>query len=345
LGKPYFSLQHSLYVNEYLQCTCSCLLLFLPTMPRRSPSPDSFKNYRDSNGGDTYRSRRDDPSRLRRSADLESRSGPRDQRGGVPERDTQKRAYYDDDRRRSRRRDGYDSHDDRRQRRDEDRDGRYVSRHDEGENQDHRSPMRAQGTERHRYRDRGEPRDRGDDERRDPSRRRSASPRRSRPHSRSRDRSRDRDRDQSRSESPAPTPAPEDKGKPNFAASGLLAAATNTVKNSDGTSTLLKYNEPPEARKPLVGWRLYVFKGEEQVGASLPPLSPCLSITRPYLLITRSFDVLLGFSLRSTPYPSPKCVPHRSRPLGNRHTPRTPVVLEAARRDPVYLASFSPASM
>ena len=41
-------------------------------------------------------------------------------------------------------------------------------------------------------------------------------------------------------------------------------------------STLLKYNEPPEARKPLVGWRLYVFKGEKQVGASLPPLPPCL---------------------------------------------------------------------
>jgi smad nuclear-interacting protein 1 len=49
----------------------------------------------------------------------------------------------------------------------------------------------------------------------------------------------------------------------------LLAAATNTVKKADGTSTLLKYNEPPEARKPLVGWRLYVFKGDEQVGEQL----------------------------------------------------------------------------
>ena len=34
----------------------------------------------------------------------------------------------------------------------------------------------------------------------------------------------------------------------------------------DGTSTVLKYNEPPEARKPSVGWRLYVFKGSEQTG-------------------------------------------------------------------------------
>lgn len=58
--------------------------------------------------------------------------------------------------------------------------------------------------------------------------------------------------------------------KPNFGSSGLLAAATNTVKNVDGSSTLLKYNEPPEARKPVVGWRLYVFKGSEQVGELCP---------------------------------------------------------------------------
>lgn len=28
---------------------------------------------------------------------------------------------------------------------------------------------------------------------------------------------------------------------------------------------MLKYHEPPEARKPTTGWRLYVFKGKEQV--------------------------------------------------------------------------------
>jgi smad nuclear-interacting protein 1 len=37
------------------------------------------------------------------------------------------------------------------------------------------------------------------------------------------------------------------------------------VKAVDGTSTVLKYNEPPEARKPVLGWRLYVFKDAEQV--------------------------------------------------------------------------------
>ncbi|KIJ32044.1 hypothetical protein M422DRAFT_106838, partial [Sphaerobolus stellatus SS14] len=51
--------------------------------------------------------------------------------------------------------------------------------------------------------------------------------------------------------------------------SGLLAAETNTVKNTDGTGTFLKYNEPPEARKPPQSWRLYVFKGKEQVAELL----------------------------------------------------------------------------
>ncbi|KAN0087572.1 SMAD/FHA domain containing protein [Tylopilus felleus] len=68
-----------------------------------------------------------------------------------------------------------------------------------------------------------------------------------------------------RSHSPTRSKSPVDKVKPNFKPSGLLAAATNTVKASDGTSTVLKYNEPPEARKPMLGWRLYVFKGSEQI--------------------------------------------------------------------------------
>ncbi|KAH9060452.1 SMAD/FHA domain-containing protein [Lactarius vividus] len=53
------------------------------------------------------------------------------------------------------------------------------------------------------------------------------------------------------------------------------------AKNADGVSTLLKYNEPPEARKPLVGWRLYVFKGDEQLDA-------------PYNDIHRQIAYLIG---------------------------------------------------
>ncbi|KAG7088292.1 hypothetical protein E1B28_012303 [Marasmius oreades] len=102
--------------------------------------------------------------------------------------------------------------------------------------------VRERRRDRERY-DRG--RD-GDRERE----RRSASPRSSRKPRSSRSRSR----------------SPVNKAKPNFAPSGLLAAETNTVKSVDGkNSTVLKYNEPPEARKPVLGWRLYVFKGSEQV--------------------------------------------------------------------------------
>lgn len=49
--------------------------------------------------------------------------------------------------------------------------------------------------------------------------------------------------------------------EPNFGLSGKLAAETNTVKGVE-----LKYNEPPEAAKPTLKWRLYVFKGSDQIG-------------------------------------------------------------------------------
>jgi smad nuclear-interacting protein 1 len=46
----------------------------------------------------------------------------------------------------------------------------------------------------------------------------------------------------------------------------MLAAETNTVRAADGsTSIVLKYHEPPEARKPPPkdAWRLYIFKGDD----------------------------------------------------------------------------------
>ncbi|KAK2873832.1 hypothetical protein FQN49_002036 [Arthroderma sp. PD_2] len=63
-----------------------------------------------------------------------------------------------------------------------------------------------------------------------------------------------------------PTPLPEkEKEKANFRSTGRLAADTNTVRSNDGTTAIvLKYNEPPEARKPPTkdGWRLYTFKDD-----------------------------------------------------------------------------------
>lgn len=55
------------------------------------------------------------------------------------------------------------------------------------------------------------------------------------------------------------------KEKPNFGNTGLLAAASNSVAQADGTTVTLKYHEPPEARKPPARdrWRLFVFKGKD----------------------------------------------------------------------------------
>ncbi|KAJ5950759.1 uncharacterized protein N7479_009172 [Penicillium vulpinum] len=63
---------------------------------------------------------------------------------------------------------------------------------------------------------------------------------------------------------PGEAPAPE-KQKPNFNATGRLAAETNTVQVQGGAEIVLKYHEPPEARKPpsKEPWRMYVFKGPD----------------------------------------------------------------------------------
>ncbi|KAF7145957.1 hypothetical protein RHSIM_Rhsim04G0001600 [Rhododendron simsii] len=54
-----------------------------------------------------------------------------------------------------------------------------------------------------------------------------------------------------------------EKQKPSFELSGKLAAETNRVKG-----VTLLFNEPPEARKPDIRWRLYVFKGGEVLNGS-----------------------------------------------------------------------------
>ncbi|WVY94188.1 hypothetical protein V8G54_033276 [Vigna mungo] len=54
------------------------------------------------------------------------------------------------------------------------------------------------------------------------------------------------------------------KQKPSFELSGNLAAETNRVRG-----VTLLFNEPPEARKPDIKWRLYVFKGGEVLNEPL----------------------------------------------------------------------------
>lgn len=55
---------------------------------------------------------------------------------------------------------------------------------------------------------------------------------------------------------------PFEKQKPNFKPTGLLAKEANTVA---GTTTVLKYHEPAEARKPPAKqqWRMYVFRDKD----------------------------------------------------------------------------------
>lgn len=50
-----------------------------------------------------------------------------------------------------------------------------------------------------------------------------------------------------------------EKEQPNFGLSGKLTEETNTFRG-----VVIKYSEPPEARKPnKIRWRFYPFKGEE----------------------------------------------------------------------------------
>jgi smad nuclear-interacting protein 1 len=58
---------------------------------------------------------------------------------------------------------------------------------------------------------------------------------------------------------------PPEKIKPNFNQTGRLAAESNTIQVQGGEGIVLKYHEPPEARKPpgKEAWRFYVFKGED----------------------------------------------------------------------------------
>jgi len=65
----------------------------------------------------------------------------------------------------------------------------------------------------------------------------------------------------------------DDAPKPNFGLSGKLAADTNSYNG-----VVLKYFEPPEARKPTKKWRLYVFKGSKEMGTFVKRLISSLCV-------------------------------------------------------------------
>jgi smad nuclear-interacting protein 1 len=78
-----------------------------------------------------------------------------------------------------------------------------------------------------------------------------------------------------------------EKQKPNFAPTGLLAAASNSIAQADGTAIALKYHEPPEARKPPAKdeWKLYVFKDSEILETIELSLRSCWLVGRELAVV------------------------------------------------------------
>jgi len=78
-----------------------------------------------------------------------------------------------------------------------------------------------------------------------------------------------------------------EKQKPNYAPTGLLAAASNSIAAADGTSIVLKYHEPPEARKPPTKdiWKLFVFKGNDIVETIELGLRSCWLVGRELAVV------------------------------------------------------------
>ncbi|EIE26201.1 SMAD/FHA domain-containing protein, partial [Coccomyxa subellipsoidea C-169] len=77
----------------------------------------------------------------------------------------------------------------------------------------------------------------------------------------------DRDWNQQSREQALPPDEPQKEAvevEPNFGLSGKLAEESNTVRG-----VVMLHNEPPEARKPSLRWRLYTFKNGEPFGEPL----------------------------------------------------------------------------
>ncbi|KAE8152686.1 SMAD/FHA domain-containing protein [Aspergillus avenaceus] len=201
------------------------------------------------------------PRSRRENDDYEKSSRRRDDRRSSRRDDSPRRSSRSPSGRSSRRRD----HDHRRRERRE----RDDSLDNDRRKRRHRSPE-ERGSRRHRDRDSHGDKDRSSRKYRTKSRSRSPARRSKSPSSRDPVRSRGPLPSQNDAYNSEVAPAdgtapPPEKEKPNFAPTGRLAAESNTVDVNGGGTVVLKYHEPPEARKPpgKEPWRLYVFKGED----------------------------------------------------------------------------------
>ena len=79
-----------------------------------------------------------------------------------------------------------------------------------------------------------------------------------------------------------------EKEKPNFGLSGKLTEETNTFRG-----VVIKYSEPPEARKPQkIRWRLYPFKENEEL--------PVMFIHRQSAYLLGKFPTFLAVNSNCT---------------------------------------------
>lgn len=217
---------------------------------------------------------------LRKSSPPHPRLRPEKMPPSPSDRDGRDRPSHSDSPRHSRGGHRYDDRDDDRSSRKPNPRPRSRSRSRQRSSRDDRDRSR----DRHR-RDHRDRRDRRDRSRSPRSSRRDGHRRRDRPSRRSRSRSQSSRPPRSpqrpiQQRGPLPSqedalataegasgdgPPPPPKQKPNFSNTGRLAAESNTVQVQGGEGIVLKYHEPPEARKPPAKepWRMYVFKGED----------------------------------------------------------------------------------
>ncbi|KAL1987902.1 hypothetical protein VTN96DRAFT_1886 [Rasamsonia emersonii] len=247
-------------------------------------------------------------------SDSDYRDRRRSTRSPSSDIDRERRRRDRDDEYYSSKYDRLSSKDERRRRRssrspvDSDRDRRDYHRRRErqrsesvdGSSRRHRSPDEDYDSHRRRHRERDDYySDRDRERRRSTSRSRSPTSRRRRRSVDRRSRSRSprapvRSRDPLPSQKEAFTSKevskksspPPQKEKPNFANTGRLAAESNAV-TVNGSTVVLKYHEPPEARKPPPkdDWRLYVFKGNDLLEVVQLSERSCWLIGREKLVV------------------------------------------------------------
>jgi len=111
----------------------------------------------------------------------------------------------------------------------------------------------------------------------------------------------------------------------NLELSGALTADSNTVNGS-----VVKYSQPPEARKPKKKWRLYVFKGSEEL---------------PILYIHRQSAYLLGRDRKvaDIPVDHPSCSKQHAA-LQYRLVPYTRADNTQGRRVQLYVMDLNSAN-